>query len=485
VFSELDVWRVVNFANFAYVLFSGADRPACCLFYKPGNAPSEAGAKPIVALAPLVADQGANRPNKAGGRLGTWNILVRESDWREIDRDEARRGDRLTWKLAMWGGVREAGLIRRLGRFPRFADWSKDAGFTVAAGPELRKGPGEGLTLIRQLIGQRVVSFRSTKGEEAFFRIPRSCLSDPLQQERCYLRDRGGLKGLAVCEPPHLVVNKGRRFAVFSKDFLVVPPGENGIQGENVALLKALALYLISPPARWHQFFISSEWGVSTSVARLDDLQALPIPLSHEGSAPTEELAALYDQLAEDEEQGCPDKDALLVRAEAIVWRLCNLRAQERELIEGFFSGPYQCIKGKCPDDAIQPAMRSDVQGYCRILRRELDDYLEQQGVRHQIVASVHENEVCLTIEGRRTSTAIEPVVQGVSDRQAEAITSIDRWLRQKHSQRAYFEKSLFFYDHDHGRVMFLKPRRRIEWNVRQALLDADDVIAELLSGRD
>jgi hypothetical protein len=32
---------------------------------------------------------------------------------------------------------------------------------------------------------------------------------------------------------------------------------------------------------------------------------------------------------------------------------------------------------------------------------------------------------------------------------------------------------------------MFLKPRRRIEWNVRQALLDADDVIAELLSGRD
>jgi hypothetical protein len=76
-------------------------------------------------------------------------------------------------------------------------------------------------------------------------------------------------------------------------------------------------------------------------------------------------------------------------------------------------------------------------------------------------------------------------VVQGVSDRQAEAITSIDRWLRQKHSQRAYFEKSLFFYDHDHGRVMFLKPRRRIEWNVRQALLDADDVIAELLSGRD
>jgi hypothetical protein len=55
--------------------------------------------------------------------------------------------------------------------------------------------------------------------------------------------------------------------------------------------------------------------------------------------------------------------------------------------------------------------------------------------------------------------------------------------LRQKYSQRVYFEKTLSFYER--GRMLFLKPRRRIEWNVRQALLDADDLIADLLSGHD
>ena len=483
IFSELNVWCVANFANLAYVLFKGANRPAACLFYQPNKTQAKDAREPIVTFAPFVVEQTANLPRKPGEQLETWNILVRSQDWLEIDRSEAEKGERLTWKCAMWGSHRDARLLKRLENFPAFEKWKSDAGLLLAEGPQLRKGPGKGLTLIKELIGKKVVTFRGMRGEDCFFNVPENCLSDPLEEKNCYLRERAGRKGLEVCKPPHIFINKGRRFAVFSNKFLILPPGENGIHGKNASLLRALALYLISPAARWHQFFISSEWGISTSVARLGDLEALPIPFSTQDDRTILELATLYDDLADDAQQVFSKKDDLLDQAMGIFWKLLKLRPHERELIEGFFAGPYQCIQGKFPDDAANPATSADIQKYCRSLRRELDEYLQERGVRHQITVTLDDKQVCLAVEGRRTSKAIEPVIHESNRGQSEVLKRIVKQLRQKHSQRVYFEKTLYFYDR--GRILFFKPRRRLAWNVRQAVLDADDLIGELLSGHD
>jgi hypothetical protein len=209
----------------------------------------------------------------------------------------------------------------------------------------------------------------------------------------------------------------------------------------------------------------------------------LPIPFSTRDDRTIAELANLYDDLADDANQVFSKKDDLLDQVAVIFWKLLKLRPHERELIEGFFVGPYQCIKGKFPDDALNPATAADIQKYCRSLRRELDEYLEERGVHHQITVTLDDKQVCLAVEGKRTSKAIEPVVQESNQGQSELLKRIAKQLRQKHSQRLYFEKSLFFYDH--GRILFFKPRRRLEWNVRQAVLDADDLIGELLSGHD
>ncbi|HTV61704.1 MAG TPA: hypothetical protein VMH30_03955 [Verrucomicrobiae bacterium] len=99
------------------------------------------------------------------------------------------------------------------------------------------------------------------------------------------------------------------------------------------------------------------------------------------------------------------------------------------------------------------------------------------------LTVTLDEKQVCLAVEGKRTGKAIEPVIHESNHGQSEVLKRIAKQLRQKYSQRVYFEKSLFFYDH--GRILFFKPRRRIEWNVRQAVLDADDLIGELLSVRD
>jgi hypothetical protein len=486
VFSRLDVWCVANFANLAYVLFAGrATQPAACLFYHPERRTAKNSGEPIITFAPFVADQSANLPSKPGEQLDTWNILVRSHDWREIDRQEASRGEHLTWKLAMWGSERERRMLSRIQRFPSFQEWAEVYEISFAEAPSLRKGPGKGLTFEKALAGKKRLTFEKLRNAESIFSMSQLPYK-LLPEELCYVRERGGRKGFEICEPPHVIVDVGRRFAVYSDEFCIPPAGQIALHGKDPSLLKALAAYLCSSVARWFQFFVSSQWGVAASIARQADLRLLPIPLASMATDRIGQLIATYDELQKCQQRALPNdarSQDLRRSLEEQVLNALELRPQERDLIKGFFDGPWQLIKGKFPAEAVDPAEPTDIREYCLSLRRELDEYLLERNVRHQISAAFDDKQVYLTIEGKRTNRAIEPVINYSGNGQSQALKRIGERLRRKHSQRVYFEKSLYFYER--GRMWFLKPRRRIEWNVRQALLDADDLIAELLIGHD
>jgi hypothetical protein len=195
-------------------------------------------------------------------------------------------------------------------------------------------------------------------------------------------------------------------------------------------------------------------------------------------------MAETYEALKEHQERSTSTTTDLLRLERSLQEQLLEaleLRPQECDLIRGFFDGPWHLIKGKLPEAAATPANPADIKQYCLTLRREMDEYLQARGVRHKIVVAMGDEQVCLTIQGMRTNEAIDPIIQEANDGGSEVLKRIAPRLRDQHSQRAYFEKSLSFYDR--GRILFLKPRRRIEWNLRQALLDGDDLIADLQSG--
>ena len=73
----------------------------------------------------------------------------------------------------MWGSHRDARLLKRLENSPAFEKWKSDAGLLLAEGPQLRKGPGKGLTLIKELIGKKVVTFRGMRGEVVASMFPK------------------------------------------------------------------------------------------------------------------------------------------------------------------------------------------------------------------------------------------------------------------------------------------------------------------------
>lgn len=511
-FAEHRVWCLANFANLAYVLFAGrSERPASVIFFD-RQVPDDGHV--ITTFAPFVADQVANRPEKPNSRLVTWNIAVSGNDIHEVDNASARAGDSLTWKLAMWGTSRDRKLLERLGA--RFKDDNFDSMRRLGIeamheGVQLREVHGddadpssrlldveerkERKTLEHrpELAGKHVLNMAALRRMHRIFAFPAAAI-DVIEPRQCNLRLRGGTAGLDVSRPPHVVVDASRRFAVFLDDFLLIPPRQVGIAGTagSAAALRALSLYLSSDCFRYHQFFYAPQWGIDETRADLDTLRLAPMPIGRLSTAELNDWAVLQNDLASaskrqiEKRELAGDEQAqlatLLAELNERVFRLLELRPAERWLVEDFVGLHLELNKGKVTKDAVRKPTLIEQQEYLVGLRDSLDGFLSQERLlRHKIDVLTGPDSALISVALAHTKTEIAPAIHDASDPAAASLNAIRDRLRSKHSQWVYFDRALKIYQPNNGILYQFKPLQRLHWTRRQAVLDADDIIAETL----
>ncbi len=309
-FEKLDVHCVANLANLAEVLFKrrsqgsstrrrskkGARLPTAVFFYQ-GSSPT---CSSILTFAPLVANQEANRPRAGKKREETWSIVVNTSEIREIPLADAQEGSSLPWKLAMWGSARDRRLLDVLSkRFPPLRSFHPIR-IVISEGLQLRRqGANEPVEHVPEIIGRKSLDFSRLRKAGQLFHLPRVAHGPAVEPENAYVRKGRVELPLQICKPPHVIVHASRNFAIYSDEFLIVPPRQIGIAGKpgDEDFLKALALFLSSAFATYHQFFISSEWGVQKNRTSLDDLRAIPMPVFSLARAQLAEWSQLYQRL--------------------------------------------------------------------------------------------------------------------------------------------------------------------------------------------
>ena len=286
--AQIDVKAVINLTNLRRILFDGrAETPAAIFFY---SQPPQRVVEDddIVVYSPLVMNQEAIRPQREGERRAAWTITVDHGEVSFVPRREVADGDPLPWKLGMWGGPRDARLLRGVAqRFPTLeaaavGRWNIREGLPLRDVYQEGEKPAakrEGLVPLLEVRGKPellVGSLRMTMHVHSF---PESSLQ-PVAQDRAYGRLGRAKVPLSVCQPPHVIVHEARRFAVFSNDFLVVPPPQLGIAGKrgDEDALRALALYLGSGFVWYQQFFTSPQMD-SRGVSTIKALKRLPVPL--------------------------------------------------------------------------------------------------------------------------------------------------------------------------------------------------------------
>lgn len=487
LFQSIRPWCVANFSNLAYILFSGrSETPALSIFFSPRPEDEQIDFdERILTFAPMVANQRASRPGRASRKKDAWHLAVNGAEIKEIATASVIRGDFHEWKLAMWGSFRDGKLLNRVAkRFPTMAEFARKNGLSVHQGIELREhGKGDETQPISEIAGRTQVDFSKLRNCGRIFAFPSESLST-IPNEWAHVRKGRAKLPLVVSTPPHIIVDESRRFAVYSDDFIAVPPGQIGISGPaaSTKLLRAMSIYLSSDFCVYQQFFMTPQWGVRASIATLYSLKSLPVPIGELSSAKIREWEALWYSLSAEPSGSAAPTDSSLREINSRVNQLLGLNRTERILVEDFVRWNMLMIKGKVSAEVISPPTDRAIHSYLGTLKGELDDFIgRDSGLAHNLHAVRTSDSVMIAIALVRVGIQA-PILEDAGESGATILAETRKHLMRSHSQWLYFERSLKIYEH--GTMYIFKPLEMIHWTRRQAILDAGDIIAETLGGQ-
>lgn len=536
-FSVQQVHEVANFANFARILFDGrAEDPAVVICYRCRvEDASPADNEAITVFSPFVVNQEATRPLDEGKRGKVWSLSINGSEVRVIGQREAASGSGLPWKLAMWGSPWDERLVAKLERRWPSLETLEGSSLIVCQGPELRldlpkseeedeEVEGEEddnetqsdedqqaqddkpkYEFMPELLGKTTLSVTELNRLRHIFAFPSASLSE---NKKAYLRLRGGKAGFAVCESPHVIVSAARNFAVFSDEFIIVPPRQIGIVSTSgdKDVIKALSLFLSSDFAFYHQFFRSTELGVKRDRATLEALRQMPIPLTRLSRDELKKWVALHGKLEKCQprkmesgkkkkkppekdlfEQPEHDLDDLLVELNEMTADALGLTKEERRLVSDLVQVRYALNDGKRGEAAMRVPKPKELTAYAKALKDELDDFAgDFAGRSHKVTVVTDEESGSAMLEIDFTTdheAARKPVVMDATDAEAKSLRRAKTKMLDDEEawQWTYFNRNLRIFK---GRKTYVfKPLHYFHWTQSSALTDASQIIAETLSG--
>lgn len=511
-FAGVKVRTVVNFANLAYVLFAGrSEVPAAALFYqnRPDGSDAVDETEQILTFAPLVINQEPNRPSRFNRKVDTWTITINGSELREVGVAEAIRGDALTWKLAMWGSYRDRRLLESIEA--RFMDETlsrvaAQKGLGIHEGFQPRKSGKH----VAELLRKKRIKKNATRGLGGLFAFP-DVVFEEFPAELAHARPGREKLPVVVSRPPHIVCDSARRFAIYSDEFIVVGARQPAIAGpKNEAdFLRILSLYLSSDFVKYHQFLVSTQWGISFTIANLSNLNALPAPIANLTKAEFADWLDLHARLV----AASPSEPAKKARSRSAsrsskqnllpgiaeapselpkllrelnnrVYKLLRLRKSEQILVEDFVQFKRFAVKGKVCEETAGVPDPKELERYAKVLQAELDGFFEDdQRLRHRVEVLCDKTSGIGMIDVELLKNSRDPLrvkVQPVDEATSADFRRAQELARQKRGQWLYFQRNLRIYQG--SRVLLLKPLERLHWLRSQALLDADTIIAETLA---
>ena len=512
-FRTMKVNTVINLANLAEVLSAGRFRvPSAAFFYQlrtTSDLPIDED-EFVRTYCPLVANQEPTRPVSDRTRNESWSIVINASEIRDIPTRQLADGSGLPWKLAMWGSSLDSRFVKRLNRkFRSLGELEVGGGIIVSEGLQLRKrgesDDSEELEPVEEVDGKPVLDVTPLKRLRRVFSFPKTAIP-PVDPELKFARKGRATLPLSVCRPPHVIVSAARNFAVYSDEFLVVPPRQIGIvsKSNDKDFLKALSLYLSSDFAFYHQFLTSSELGVKRDRATLQALRDMPIGIIDLPQSQLKEWAQLHARLiqtqphridaarnrqAADEAQlSLPlaieddeELQGLLDELNRMVSDSLRLADGEKALIHDLVHVRLDLNDGKIGKEAVRRPTPPEIQEYARGLKSELDGFIDGELPKRHDVGVVYDDlsgmvQIDLVGEARAQRNVL---VAKADDRTARKLELTRQRLRQQRSQWVYFDRNLRIYEGT--RTFVFKPMQRFHWTLSQAMIDAREIISETL----
>ena len=483
-FTQHEVARVTNFSNLAYVLFGGrGEAPAATLVYRKGLSNVE---KPeIVHYGPFVANQISNRPWKRDKKNPTWTITINSTEIQTVDPEDAESGELSVWKLALWGSYRDKKALKRvrklfttsLGELIKEKGWQLHQGLQMGDGSAWNNGNNNQIEYAANLEGRKRFNADLMVDSQRRFSIP-DCALQEIPTEELYIRKRSGKAGLKVASAPHIVISTS--YCVYSDEYFVIPHPKIGLSAreDSAEHLRAISVLLNSSIINYYLFFQSSSWGVDRNLISPKDIRNVPIPVM--SVEQISELASLQRDLADLERLNIVSGNSLQERLDYSIESILRLPEDINILSRDFTQVRFKLNKGKAVISATEKPQENDLLSYGLCLRDELDEFIEDSGLKHEIVLTFSKKLIVCSVEFVRSDNPINVVIEKVQGDSSPFLTYMQEKTKQRFSQWVYVQRSFRIFES--SRIYICKAARLIDWTRTQALNDSDDIIAEILS---
>jgi hypothetical protein len=303
---------------------------------------------------------------------------VNSSEVREIDYRDVASGQPTPWKIAMWGSAVDAKLLEKVQkRFPSIGRSEQEKVLLISEGPafvEESLATDETAERHPELAGEQTILSDELKGHRFLYRFPTSAIGTVGPAEIFVSKKAGVKKKLRICAPPHILVGASRNFAIYTKEFVVIPARQIGIASPtgDQRLLRALALYLNSDFVAYHQFFTTTQAGIQKSIGTLESLRSLPVPFEQgEDFEPWEALySRILRELADRDDFDRPD----LVRdLNELTFDALQLPSRARAAVHDLVHVRFGLTRGKTAASAVDPPVAGEITAYAETLRDDLD----------------------------------------------------------------------------------------------------------------
>ena len=443
---------VANFSSFSEVLFENAATAACVITLRPRLASAEDETR---LFSPLLL----NQPESATGAdpVPPLSITVNRAEVRAVRSNTLATVAPSHWKALVFAGPRDAALLGRLeSSFPSLQEWLDRHGFEIFEGPQLRSEQSrDEKVFVQELVGKSTLVTERLRGEGRIHGIPADAL-ETVPRSSAFLRLRGGLKPLSICRPPHVIVGAALNYAVFSEQFIVVPPRQIGISGDDPSLLRMLSLFLSSSLVTYQQFFASPQGGIRGGRTTLESLRRMPCPLDAVPQDGRRKWLSLQRRRAKAIYGPTPDSEI-----DALVSSAFGLDEREMALIEDFLQLTMPLTYGDRLSPGAQAPTEKERSAYAHFLKSSLDTHRSGAGPRCSVELSLGPG---------------YGVVRVWPSRQRDAQRVFPAVDLSGHPQWLYFDRNLLISRGDTH--WLLKPLQRFWWTRSRALADYDQLAA-------
>lgn len=468
LFKDCYVEKVFNFSilrnakkNFGGQLFGNATGPISIVFFQK-ETPQKPNDK-IVYYAPKTFI----KSNVIEG------LSIDFTDLKYLPREECQKPDTKIWKIAMWGGMNDWELIKKLNdSFNTIKSFFEYNDIDYGVGFELSSPANKPNSEIKELP----------------IHTPNNILKyyTPTPIDRIDKVKFRRLGKTEAYQTSHILLNEGIKvndhqlslLASFVDYKSAYSKGIVGIYSKNndETLLKLLTTYLNSDFIRYYAFLTTSSWGIERDVVKHKELFEAPYLLEQLSEKQTEHIVKLFIEKLYSKEFYIVNKSVENEINEII---LSCLSVNEQFIVEHLLNN-VELFHKQEKSVSLYPVTEIQVQEYSKVIGEEINNFLDGQELYANLtVYNISRFTPLMMV--KLTFDKIDKEVKTSKEFVDKELKQLDQQLWEKKSSSIYFRKKLNYKTEED--IYIIRPNQRRFWSKSMAIEDASELILEILNG--